>query len=1224
MKIHNTPNQKQVSSLFKIKQFAIVIVAFLMCNTIFAQMPGTWTVNPSSFSNTASVTCKINQSCFDLTNPNNAVAAFVGGQCRGVANTNIFVSSTGDQVATLTVYSNVSSGEAITFQAYNDASNSVFNGVDTLIFVADNVFGSLTVPFVVTENHTPTDISVSNLTMSEDANVGDIVGALTATDDNVPNVFTFSLTPGFQDNDNYLISGSDLTLNTTLDFASDPTDTITITVADASGCEYSEEFIITIADMVYPPEANADVYILDEDQDSLLHILNNDSDLDNNIDTSSLQITVSPLLGTAVIDTMGNIEYTPFPNVSGNDTIIYNLCDYSSPTPLCDTAIVVITIMQIDDAPVALKDSINTLEDIPVSIMVLNNDSDQDNNLDTTSLSIISGPSHGSLLIGANGEIDYTPASFYTGMDTLVYEICDLTTPTPLCSSAMVVITVIPVPNPPLAENDTVNVDEDVNLDIYVLANDTDPDNDIDSSSVNIYLNPSNGTASVDSVGKVTYVPGPNFNGIDSLYYSVCDLTATTPICDTAVVYMTVDAVDDTPEVNVDSYAIIEDTPTDFYVVNNDFDVDNNLDTLSLTVITNPSNGTASINTDGSINYIPNTFFNGNDTIVYQFCDLTSPTALCDTAIVLITVIAVPNPPVALNDTVNLDEDTTLDIVVLANDSDPDNDIDSSSVSVYVGPFNGTVTVDSIGTVTYVPNPNFNGTDSLYYAVCDLTGTTPICDTAVVYITVDPIDDTPEVNADNYTVIEDTPTDFYILNNDSDADNNLDSASLSILTNPSNGVVTINADWSIHYVPNLYFNGNDTLVYQICDFTSPTPLCDTAIVIITIIAVPNAPEAYNDTLTVDEDILGTIQVLTNDFDADNDIDSSSVTIYLGPQNGTASVDTLGNLSYQSNLNFNGLDSLYYVVCDQTLTGALCDTAMVYIIVLPIPDAPQAINDSINTPEDTSVDIDVLLNDTDPENDIDPASLTIITNPVNGVATVVGGQISYVPNSFYYGLDSLVYQVCDLTAPVPLCDTAVVYITIDLVPNAPIDLIIDTLFVNEDNNYHQRISTIRVVDNDLVDSFQYELISGLGDEDNLQFSIEDSTLYIETKTNFDIKQQYNFRVLVTDSFGLTYEEAFVLEVLDVEGNSIPLPSANFLSPNGDGKNDYWKVENVEIYADFSLTILDQFGFVVYSINEGYDNSWDGTYNGTPLNTGNYYYIFQRDSKVYKGNITIVNN
>ena len=192
-----------------------------------------------------------------------------------------------------------------------------------------------------------------------------------------------------------------------------------------------------------------------------------------------------------------------------------------------------------------------------------------------------------------------------------------------------------------------------------------------------------------------------------------------------------------------------------------------------------------------------------------------------------------------------------------------------------------------------------------------------------------------------------------------------------------------------------------------------------------------------------------------------------------------------------------------------------------------------------------------------------------------------------------------------------------------VNEAPTDILIDTLTINEDNEPFFYISRMRSVDIDVPDYYTYTLVSGAGSEDNAEFVIDNDKLLINSKTNYDVKSTYNFRIRSTDLEGLSVEKAFVLEVQDIIGNSIPLPSTNYISPNDDGKNDFWKVDNVEIYVDFELKIFDQFGQIIFRTPSNYNNEFDGKYNGNPLPTGNYYYIFQKGQKQFKGNITIVN-
>ncbi|MCY1533235.1 hypothetical protein D9M68_685530 [compost metagenome] len=81
--------------------------------------------------------------------------------------------------------------------------------------------------------------------------------------------------------------------------------------------------------------------------------------------------------------------------------------------------------------------------------------------------------------------------------------------------------------------------------------------------------------------------------------------------------------------------------------------------------------------------------------------------------------------------------------------------------------------------------------------------------------------------------------------------------------------------------------------------------------------------------------------------------------------------------------------------------------------------------------------------------------------------------------------------------------------------------------------------------------------------------------------------------------------------------------NIMSPNGDGVNDTWVVENIELYPNNSVRIVDRGGRLVYS-KKNYDNSWDATLRGVPLAEGTYYYVidFGDGKTIKKGFVTIL--
>ncbi|MEM6317606.1 MAG: tandem-95 repeat protein [Bacteroidota bacterium] len=158
----------------------------------------------------------------------------------------------------------------------------------------------------------------------------------------------------------------------------------------------------------------------------------------------------------------------------------------------------------------------------------------------------------------------------------------------------------------------------------------------------------------------------------------------------------------------------------------------------------NPLNGTVTDNNDGIITYTPNQTFNGLDTLTYQVCDDGIP-ALCDTARVIIIIGSVNNAPIAMDDTEQTNEDAPITINALLNAVDIDGDLNGDSIRLIVNPINGFVVDNGDSTLTYTPNPNFAGLDSLQYEICDTSATGSLCDIAWVLITVNSVNDAPIV-----------------------------------------------------------------------------------------------------------------------------------------------------------------------------------------------------------------------------------------------------------------------------------------------------------------------------------------------------------------------------------------------------------------------------------------------------------------------------------------------
>ncbi|HOS47279.1 MAG TPA: Ig-like domain-containing protein, partial [Bacteroidia bacterium] len=298
-------------------------------------------------------------------------------------------------------------------------------------------------------------------------------------------------------------------------------------------------------------------------------------------------------------------------------------------------------------------------------------------------------------------------------------------------------------------------------------------------------------------------------------------------------------------------------------------------------------------------------------------------------------VVWINNPPVLQNDTLTIDEDSTVVIYPLLNDSDPDNNLNLGTLAILNGPFYGTATVDTMtGTITYVPNANYYGQDSIMYTLCD-SGMPVYCDTAWIYLNLNPINDAPLAIDDVDSTVEDSCIQIAVLANDTDVENAIIVGSLVTFNGPSNGTLSLDTlTGIITYCPDSNFAGVDTFYYAICDSGYPAPgLCDTAMVIITVNSKNDPPIALNDSVAVCANDSILIAVLTNDVDQEGDPLSVSVT--LGPNYGTSSVDLAGNIMYVPDPTYSGLDSLQYTVCDNQ-SPAGCDTAWVFVDVRGVP------------------------------------------------------------------------------------------------------------------------------------------------------------------------------------------------------------------------------------------------------------------------------------------------
>jgi CshA-type fibril repeat protein len=794
--------------------------------------------------------------------------------------------------------------------------------------------------------------------------------------DNDPDGDNLTVTAATAQNGAVVIN-PDGTLTYTPDTNFNGTDTITYVISDGQGGSSTSTVTVTVGaendDPTVAPLAalgNADADVVAVDVSGSF----------DDLDGDTLTFTQTGLPPGLSIDAAGNITGTIDPSASQggpNSDGIYSVtitADDGNGGTVSSTFSWTVTNpppVAVDDGPIAVT------EDTPLDINVLGNDTDPDGDTLTVTLATAG---NGEVTINANGTINYVPNPDYNGPDTITYTISDGNGGT---STATVEINVGAANDDPVASPIAPrNAVDGAVVSVPVAANFSDVDGDTLTFSaaglpLGLSIDPNTGVIS----GTIDSNASQPAGGIYTVVITADDGNGGT--VDQSFTW----TITNPPPVAVnDSASTSEDLPVNIPVLGNDSDPDG--DTLTVTTAS-AANGTVVIQPNGTIDYTPDPEFNGTDTITYTISDGNGGTA---TATVTVTVGAVNDPPVAVDDATVTNEETPVTIPVLANDSDVDGD--PLTVTSATAP-NGTVVINPDGTVTYTPDPDFNGTDTITYVVSDGQGGT---DAATVTVTVNPVNDPPVAVDDVATTPEDTPVTLNVLGNDTDVDG--DPLTVTGATSPD-GQVTINPDGTVTFTPDPDFNGTTTVTYTISDGRGGTA---TATVTLTVAPVNDAPVATPDVGQTDEDTPVTVAVLDNDIDADGD--PLTITAATAP-NGTVVINADGTVTYTPNPNFNGTDTITYTVSDGN--GGFATTTAT-ITVNPVNDVPVAVNDNVSTPEDAPVTIAVLGNDTDADGD--PLVVTQAISPNGTVVTNPDGTITFTPDPDFNGPTTITYTISD--------------------------------------------------------------------------------------------------------------------------------------------------------------------------------------------------------------------
>ena len=828
-----------------------------------------------------------------------------------------------------------------------------------------------------------------------------------------------------------------------------------------------------------------------------VNVLSNDTDPDGNpvapvngvgqftVDLdpalSGIQTTYSDAKGVWTLNTStGIVTFNPADNYNGTAIITYTLCD---PFGLCDNADITFVVAAVNDNPVAVDDVYTVAEDATVTLNPLALDSDLDG--DTLSITSIGGTiltggvqtitvTNGTVNISATGVITFTPSANFNSATaiSIPYVISDGHGGT---DTANQLITVTAVNDNPVAVDDIYTVAEDATVTLNPLALDTDLEGDtLSITSINgttltggVQTIPvTNGTVNISAVGVITFTPAANYNSATaiSIPYVISDGNGGT---DTANQLITVTAVNDNPVAVNDVYTVAEDATVTLNPLALDSDLDG--DTLSITSIGGTTltggaqtitvtNGTVNISAAGVITFTPSANFNSATaiSIPYVINDGHGGTA---TANQLITVTAVNDNPVAVDDLYTINEDTTVTLNPLALDTDLEGDtlsITSIGGTILTGGAqiipvtNGTVNISAAGVITFTPSANFNSATaiSIPYLISDGNGGTA---TANQLVTVNAVNDSPTAADDINTPISSTAG-ATALNALSATDIDGTISNYTILTLPSHGVlalagvpVAVNQILTpleasmLTYEPSGTFTGNDTFTFTATDDLGAIDLSAGTI---TIPVGNNAPVANDDTNAGIPSTAGATAI--NPLTAtDTDGTVVSYTILSLPANGTLALSgapvtvnqvltplEVSMLTYDPSGAFSGNETFTFTATDNN--GSIDATPAVITIVVE-KTILNAVNDPVNPVvgiDKTVTIVNVFDNDTLNNNPLIPSEVDLhelTPDPTGTITLKPDGTVELIPNA-PAGNYTLTYEICEKANP-SNCSPATVTVSV---------------------------------------------------------------------------------------------------------------------------------------------------------------------------------------------------
>jgi len=577
-------------------------------------------------------------------------------------------------------------------------------------------------------------------------------------------------------------------------------------------CDPSNECIVGYIDVTITPVNDAPnavevAFTLLEGGTYNGDLTNYASDTDSDALTFTAMVLKKDVATELIINSNGTFSFTHDGSENFSYHYAYKVCDAGN---LCDTENIYITVTPVNDAPVASKATIAVAEGGSYEGDLKYKVSDAEGD-DLTFSQVFDKSIVSSLVINADGTYTFNHDGSETFVYSYDYKVCDTSNS---CDTNKLVVLVSKVNDAPVASdfNFTINEGASYNGDLKDTV--ADPDDDVFTFSEGDLKTAVSGlTLNADGTFSFQHDGSENFSY--NYTYQVCD---DDNACDIATINVTVNPVNDPPVAYGITFDVNEGGSYEGDISLLASDPEGGSLTFSIATGGEPTNGTATVNEDGTGSYNHDGGETTSDAVVYKVCDDGTP-SLCSTATVSFTIMPVNDPPVASDhNTYNSADEGGYCINGLINYvEDPDNDSFTFTVNSGGDPAHGSLHLEANGTYRYDHDGSETTSDSFTFKVCDAGG---LCDTAVATITINPMDDPSNTVNDEYDVVGNTAivvdATNGVLANDSDVDSVVTVIPSTDESTAQGGVITINADGSFEYFPPVGARGiADTFTYLV-------------------------------------------------------------------------------------------------------------------------------------------------------------------------------------------------------------------------------------------------------------------------------------------------------------------------------------------------------------------------------------------------------------------------